>query len=108
GVVIHQFTRVGRLAMFSGNARVSMDVPPFVIAAERNEVHAINQVGLKRAGVKAEAVREIKALFRLFYRSGLTTSEALTQARGFCTSEAAEFLEFVRNSPNGLCPPARR
>ncbi|MCS7048371.1 MAG: acyl-ACP--UDP-N-acetylglucosamine O-acyltransferase [Verrucomicrobiae bacterium] len=108
GVVIHQFMRVGRLAMLSGNARVSMDVPPFVIAAERNEVHAINQVGLKRAGVKGEAVREIKALFRLFYRSGLTTSEALAQARGFCTSEAAEFLEFVRNSPNGLCPPARR
>lgn len=108
GVVIHQFTRVGRLAMFSGNARVSMDVPPFVIAAERNEIHAINQVGLRRAGLSAEAMREIKALFRLFYRSGLTTSEALAQATGFRTAEAAEFLDFVRNSPNGLCPPARR
>lgn len=108
GVVIHQFVRVGRLAMFSGNARVSMDVPPFVIAAERNEIHALNQVGLKRAGISAEAMREIKALFRLFYRSDLTTGEALRQAGGFATSEAKEFVAFVQNAPNGLCPPARR
>ena len=60
GVVIHQFTRVGRLAMFSGNARVSMDVPPFTLAAERNEVHALNLVGLRRAKIATEAIAELK------------------------------------------------
>jgi UDP-N-acetylglucosamine acyltransferase len=110
GVVIHQFTRVGRLAMFSGNARVSMDVPPFLLAAERNEIHAVNLVGLRRAGISAKAISEIKELFRLFYRSGLNGSEALKRAEndaGFSSAEAREFIEFVKNSPNGICPPAR-
>ena len=110
GVVIHQFTRVGRLAMFSGNARVSMDVPPFLLAAERNEIHAVNLVGLKRAELPAPALAEIKRLFKLFYRSGLNCAQARQQASApgeFSTAEAQEFLEFVRQSPNGICPAPR-
>jgi UDP-N-acetylglucosamine acyltransferase len=110
GVVIHQFTHVGRLAMFSGNARVSMDVPPFMLAAERNEIHAINIVGLKRAGLAEATIAELRRLFKLFYRSGLNTSEALRQARedtSLKSPEAAELLEFIATSPNGICPPVR-
>jgi UDP-N-acetylglucosamine acyltransferase len=111
GVVIHQFTRVGRLAMFSGNARVSMDVPPFTLAAERNEVHALNLVGLRRAKIAPAAVAELKKLFKLFYLSGLNGTGALKEASqegAFKTAEALEFIEFVRNSPNGICPSPRR
>lgn len=107
GVVIHQFTHIGRLAMLSGNARISMDVPPFLLAAERNEIHAINIVGLKRAAISTTAIGEIKRLFKLFYRSALNFSEALAQADQFTTTEAGEFLDFIRASPNGVCPPAR-
>jgi UDP-N-acetylglucosamine acyltransferase len=110
GVVVHQFTRIGRLAMLSGNSGVSMDVPPFLLAVERNAVHGINLVGLRRAGVSADAIREIKRLFQLFYRSGLKTSAALERASadgGFHTDEAREFLAFVRDSPNGICRGAR-
>lgn len=107
GVVIHQFTRVGRLAMFSGNARVSMDVPPFTLAAERNEIHALNLVGLRRAKISREAISELKKLFQLFYLSDLTGTQALAEATKdgvFATAEAREFIEFVEKSPNGLCP----
>jgi len=110
-VLIHQFTHVGRLAMFSGGARVSMDVPPFTLAAERNEIHALNMVGLKRAGISAEAIAELKRLFRLFYHSGLNGSQALaaaSQEGAFVTPEAKEFMEFVRRSPNGICPGPSR
>ncbi len=110
-VLIHQFTHVGRLAMFSGGARVSMDVPPFTLAAERNEVHALNMVGLKRAGLSPAAIAELKKLFKLFYHSGLNGTQALAEASrevGFATAEAREFIDFVRRSPNGICPgPAR-
>ncbi len=109
GVVIHQFTRIGRLAMFSGNARVSMDVPPFTLAAERNEIHALNLVGLRRTKVSREAVTELKKLFQLFYLSGKNGSQALTEANGaFATAEAREFIEFVEKSPNGICPGASK
>jgi UDP-N-acetylglucosamine acyltransferase len=111
GVVIHQFTHIGQLAMFSGNARVSMDVPPFTLAAERNEIHALNLVGLRRAKIPAPALAELKKLFKLFYLSGLNGTDALKQTSqegAFRTPEAKEFIEFVRNSPNGICPPARK
>jgi len=107
GVVIHQFTHIGRLAMFSGNARVSMDVPPFTLAAERNEIHALNLVGLRRAKITREAIVELKQLFQLFYLSGLNGTQALKEASqdgAFKTAEAREFIEFVQKSPNGICP----
>lgn len=111
-VLIHQFTHVGRLAMFSGGARVSMDVPPFTLTAERNEVHALNLIGLKRAGIATAAIAELKKLFKLFYHSGLNGTQALAEASqngAFTTTEAREFLEFVRHSRNGICPgPAHR
>ena len=107
GAVIHQFTHIGRLAMISGNGRVSMDVPPFTLEAERNEVHALNLVGLRRAKIPMEAVSELKRLFKLIYLSGLNGSQALKEASqdgAFKTAEALEFIEFVRKSPNGICP----
>lgn len=108
GVVIHQFTHVGQLALLSGNARVSKDVPPFTLLAERNEIHGLNLVGLKRAKIAGDAVSELKRAFRLFYRSGRNISEALTDAGEFQTAEAKEFVEFIRRSPNGICPLAQR
>lgn len=97
GVVIHQFTRVGRLAMFSGNARVSIDVPPFTLAAERNEIAALNLVGLRRVKIPAAALSELKKLFQLFYLSGKNGSQALAEADGkFTTAEAREFIDFVK------------
>ena len=110
GVVIHQFTHVGRLAMFSGNARVSMDVPPFTLAAERNEIHALNLVGLRRMKISRDALGELKKLYQMFYLSGMNGTQALVEASrdgAFTTVEAREFIEFVRNSPNGICPPSR-
>ena len=111
GAVIHQFMLVGRLAMISGNARISMDVPPFTIEAERNQVHALNLVGLRRANIPAPAVSELKKLFRLIYLSGLNGTKALAEASkegAFVTSEARELIEFVKNSPNGICSGPQR
>lgn len=108
GAVIHQFMHIGRLVMIGGNSRVTMDVPPFTLLAERNEIHSLNLVGLKRAKISSEAMAELKKLFKLFYRSHLNTSEALKRAGGFHTVEAKEFLDFVRKSPNGICPGPQR
>ncbi len=97
--------------MMSGNARVSMDVPPFTLAAERNEVHALNLVGLRRAKIPLAAVRELKKLFQLFYLAELKGTEVLKEVSrdgAFTTQEAREFIEFVRHSPNGICPGPQR
>jgi UDP-N-acetylglucosamine acyltransferase len=110
GAVVHQFTHIGRLAMCSGNARISMNVPPFTLEAERNEIHALNLVGLRRMKISREAIAELKRLYQLFYLSGVNGTQALQEASAdstYRTAEAREFIEFVRNSPKGICPPAR-
>ena len=49
--MIHQFSKIGRLAMMGGNTRVNTDVPPFFMYVGFNaEPVGLNVVGLKRAG----------------------------------------------------------
>src|SRR5581483_2977486 len=51
GVVVHQFSKIGRLAMIGGNTRINSDVPPFFLYAGHDVVaKGLNVVGLKRAG----------------------------------------------------------
>ncbi len=105
-VMIHQHVHVGRLVIFSGGAGTSKDVPPFMMACERNEIWSMNLIGLQRAGVSEIAMREIKKMYKIFYRSGLNVSNALTEIEkaGFQSPEIKEFVTFVKNSPNGVLP----
>jgi UDP-N-acetylglucosamine acyltransferase len=110
GVALHQFCTVGRLAMLSGQGGFSQNIPPFVIALERNEVQGLNMVGLRRAGISAEAIRELKEAYSLLYRSGLLRVAAITrmQACNFATEEAREFVSFVNSSERPLVHARRK
>lgn len=109
-VVVHQFARIGRLAMVGGLARVSKDVPPFCLVDDGSEnVRSLNVVGLKRAGISSEAVREIKRAYRLLYLSGLRLEEALGAIDKECRSaEVKHLIAFIRGSKRGILPHARR
>ena len=51
GVVVHQYSKIGRLAMIGGNTRVNSDVPPFFLYSDFNvAAKGLNLVGLRRAG----------------------------------------------------------
>jgi UDP-N-acetylglucosamine acyltransferase len=104
GACVHQFCAIGRLAMLSGNSRFSCNIPPFVSALERNSVAGLNLVGLRRAGIPREAVRELKEAYMLLFRSGLLRADALArmQARDFASEEAREFLAFAAGSTRPL------
>jgi UDP-N-acetylglucosamine acyltransferase len=104
GAAVHQFVTIGRLAMLSGNGRFSMDIPPFVIALERNSVEGVNLVGLRRAGLSAETIREIKNAYTIFYLSGLQKRKAIEQmqSKGFASPEAMEFIEFIKTAKRPL------
>ena len=109
GCVFHQFIGVGRLAMTQGASAFSKDIPPFVIAAERNYVFGLNVIGLRRAGFGAKDRDEIKAAFKIIYASGLNVSEALKKAAEMNFGNTAqEFLDFVANAKKrGICPLKR-
>ena len=109
GCMFHQHMRVGRLAMTQGASAFGKDIPPFVIAAERNYVFGLNIVGLRRAGFSAEDREEIKTAFKLVYTSGLNIGQAIKKAATMkLGASAQEFLDFVANAKKrGICPLKR-
>lgn len=96
GVAVHQFCRIGRLAMVGGLARVRQDVPPFVmIDGGSTMVVGLNRVGLRRAGFSPQEMVDLKEAYRVIYRSGLRWEEMLdTLQSQFTRGPAAEFLSF--------------
>jgi len=106
GSTFHQFMHIGRLVMVQGSSAFGKDLPPFVVAAERNSVFGLNTVGMRRAGISANDRDEIKEAFKLIYLSGLNTSQALEKAETMTFgAPAREFLDFVANSKKrGICP----
>ena len=106
GCVFHQHIHVGRLSITQGGSAFSKDIPPFVIAAERNYVFGLNVIGLRRANFSAQDRDEIKAAFKLIYSSGLNVSEALEKSKAMTLGNAArEFVDFVANAKKrGICP----
>ncbi|HEV3270662.1 MAG TPA: acyl-ACP--UDP-N-acetylglucosamine O-acyltransferase [Candidatus Methylacidiphilales bacterium] len=102
--IVHQHTRIGRLAITRGGTRLGKDVPPFFMATDTNLVSGINRVGLRRAGFSQETRRAIQAAFELLYRSNLNVSQALEElGNKFHLPEIAQLTEFVRASKRGIC-----
>jgi UDP-N-acetylglucosamine acyltransferase len=110
GSTFHQFMHIGRLVMVQGSSAFGKDLPPFVIAAERNSVFGLNIVGLRRAGYSAKEREGIKAAFKLVYLSGLNISQTLEKAATMKFSALArEFIDFVANAKKrSICPLRRR
>ena len=101
---VHQFARVGKLAMVSGISAVTMDLPPYMLMEGRNRVLGYNVVGLRRAGYSNEAINKIRQAFKLLYRSGHSIPRALEEIEKLGNSpEIAHLVSFIRNSKRGIC-----
>jgi UDP-N-acetylglucosamine acyltransferase len=109
GSTFHQHMHIGRLVMVQGSSAFGKDLPPFVIAAERNSVFGLNVIGLRRAGFSAKDRDEVKAAFKLIYQNGLNVRQALEKAATIkFGTPAREFLDFVANAKTrGICPLKR-
>ncbi len=105
GVVIHQYSKIGRLSMIGGNTRVNQDVPPYFLYTEFNVApRGLNLVGLRRAGMGAEDIRALKRAYQLLYRSKLKLEEALAAIeREVPTEHTRRLVGFIRRSKRGIC-----
>jgi UDP-N-acetylglucosamine acyltransferase len=96
GSRFHQGIRIGRLVMAEG--RFTKNLPPFLIAA-KNQVFGINILGLRRAELSSTERDEIKRAFKLLYKSGLNTKQALaTAAESEFGAVGREFFTFVADA----------
>ena len=110
GVAIHQFCRIGRLAMIGGETRVDRDAPPFCLYAGCRIVpRGLNLVGLKRAGFSGDQIAPLKKAYILLYRSGLKLDEALARIEVEIPGEhTAHLVRFIRSSQRGIAREKNR
>jgi len=107
--LVHQFTRVGTLAMMQGGSAVSKDLPPFTIALHQNEICGLNIIGLRRAGFTSEQRLQLKAAYRLLFRSGKNLRAAITEAQNkFPDGPARTLVDFVATARRGVCSDVSR
>ncbi len=107
--LVHQFTRVGSLAMMQGGSAISKDLPPFTIALHENEMCGLNIIGLRRAGITAEQRLELKAVYRTLFRSGKNLRAAVAEAQEKFTGGPARLLiDFVATTKRGVCSDVSR
>jgi len=102
--LLHQFTRVGTLALMQGRAGIGKDLPPFCVARGVNGMCGLNVVGMRRAGLGAPERLELKKLYRFLFREGRLLREAITEAqRLFGSDSARTMLAFAATTKRGLC-----
>jgi len=102
--LIHQFTRIGTLAMMQGGAGVGQDLPPFTIAVGINTICGLNIIGLRRAGFTPEQRLQLKAAYRALFRSGQNLRAAVAAAqRQFADGPARTLIDFVATAKRGVC-----
>lgn len=108
-VAVHQFCRVGALAMVGGLARVVKDVPPYVtIDGVSSNVVGLNSIGLRRAGYTTAQITDLKKAYRVIYRSGLTWRQIIeTLQRDFTSEPASHFGRFLPLVTRGIVQERR-
>ena len=107
--VVHQFCRVGSMAMMQGCSGVSLDLPPFTIVRGINGMCGLNSVGLKRAGFSSEERLELKQTYRALFMGSDLMKDAIAKARERFTGVLAEqFLDFIDSSERGTCSHTKR
>lgn len=104
GVVVHQFCRIGRLAMIGGNSKIVQDCLPFIITdGAPGRARGLNIVGLRRAGYKSCDIQKLKEGYRLLLRSRLPLEDALQRLSALGDPLVNHLINFVRTSTRGFC-----
>ena len=102
---VHQFCRIGKMAIIGGCSKVVQDVPPFMLAdGNPAATRTLNKVGLERNGVSEEAQVALKQAYKILFRDGLTLSNAVLKIEAELPQlpEIVQLVKFVRASERGI------
>ena len=103
---VHQFCRIGKYALIGACSKVVQDAPPYMIV-EGNPclTRTINKIGLERAGFSDEAQTALRAAYKILFREGLATPNALARIEAELPPlpEVNHLVSFIRGSKRGIC-----
>lgn len=105
-VGIHQFSRIGTMAMVSGGAAVILDIPPYCNAqGDRAKTAGINIIGMRRAGLDHSVISAVRRAYKIIFRSGKRIEDACAELeKENPCAEVKHLIEFCRTSSRGLTP----
>jgi UDP-N-acetylglucosamine acyltransferase len=102
--LVHQFVRVGTLALMQGGSAISKDLPPYTMARGYNAICGLNTVGLRRAGLSSAERLELKQLYHALFRNELNLRTALAEAqKRFSSPRAQMMLDFLSSAKRSVC-----
>jgi UDP-N-acetylglucosamine acyltransferase len=106
---LHQFIRVGAMAMVGAMSRLAQDVPPYMLA-EGNppRVYGPNVVGLRRHDVPSPVRMQLKKAYKKLYRSNLNLAQAIGEiAKLDASPEVRHLIAFLQATERGISGIAR-
>ena len=102
--LVHQFVRIGTLALMQGGAAISKDLPPYTVAHGVNSLCGLNTIGLRRAGIDRGLRQELKGYYRRVFLDDKNILAEVEESLKEGPSETArELLEFIAASKRGVC-----
>jgi UDP-N-acetylglucosamine acyltransferase len=108
GTAVHQFVRIGELAMVAGGGRVSLDVPPFALTDSLGRVAGLNRIGLRRNEFGPADVAALREAYRTLYGRGPLADRVRAMARQATTPVTLSLLKFIEApSKRGLAGRTR-
>ncbi len=101
---LHQFCKMGRIAMLSGVSGSSKDVPPFMIVQGINKILGVNVVGMRRAGIPTAHIDAVRRAYFLLFKLGLTVSQGIERmlAEVGHIPEVRELADFISSAHRGI------
>ena len=102
---VHQFCRIGRGCMISGQVATSQDLPPFFMLTGLNIAGSLNLIGLRRSGATQQEIADVRWVYATLYRRELSVKAALEVLRERADrTMVAEYIRFIESSKRGICP----
>jgi UDP-N-acetylglucosamine acyltransferase len=107
GCGIHQYVRIGRLAIVGGNETPTRDIPPFA-ALRWGGLKGYNAIGCKRSGMPRESIAAVRKAFHC-YHTHRTRPAVLKAIRETCppVPEVQHLIEFIETTKRGVQPSFR-
>ena len=103
GVMVHQFVHIGSLAMLGGNAKITQDVLPFMMAdGNPAQISGLNKVGLRRAGFKTDDIKALKRAYQLVFNSDSKLEQRLSEISQLEHDSAQHLVSFIQASKRGF------
>ena len=102
---LHQFSRVGEHSMIAGAAKITQDVPPFILTSGDPAAYAgLNVIGLRRRGFKPGDIQILKDVYGLIYNKSHNVSQAvkIIEEKFGDNVYAQKVLNFLSQSKRGL------